>query len=112
MQNWETVNTEHAAGFEIRLSVTPELDAPDWDFQSVDEEKEVLRKIDNGTLVWFVARVEAIKNGIVLGTDYLGGCCYDSVQQFIDSNDYYADMVEAAVNEARNNLALLCGSTA
>jgi hypothetical protein len=57
--------------------------------------------------VYFVARVEARKEGITLGTTYLGGCCYDSVSQFVASSDYYGDMVEEAVEEARKTIAKL-----
>jgi hypothetical protein len=51
--------------------------------------------------------VEARKEGITLGTTYLGGCCYDSVSQFVASSDYYGDMVEEAVEEARKTIAKL-----
>jgi hypothetical protein len=103
---WETAHTETAAGFEIVLSVTPEDMPPDWD-ETEEELAETLRKIDNGTLAYFVARVEARKEGLTLGTTYLGGCCYDSVSQFVASSGYYGDMVEEAVEEARKTIAKL-----
>jgi hypothetical protein len=93
---WEESHRETAAGFDIVLSVTPEDMPPDWD---VTEEE--LRKIENGMLAYFIARVEARKEGITLGTAYLGGCCYDSVAQFVEASDYYGGMVEEAVQEAR-----------
>ena len=105
---YETIHQETAAGFDIVFSVAPEIDAPDWDFESEGDKQDVLRRIDNGDLSWFVARVQAFKNGIELGVDYLGGCCYDSPMQFVNASDYYGDMVEAAVNEARANIAKLC----
>jgi hypothetical protein len=103
---WETAHTETAAGFEIVLSVTPEDMPPDWD-ETEEEREETLRKINDGVWVYFVARVEARKEGITLGTTYLGGCCYDSVSQFVASSDYYGDMVEEAVEEARKTIAKL-----
>jgi len=72
-----------------------------------EEKAETLRKIDDGTWAYFVARVEARKEEITLGTAYLGGCCYDSVSQFVEYSDYYGDMVEEAVEEARTVIAKL-----
>ena len=98
---WETIQTEHLDGFEIVFSVTPEDMPPDWD--ETDEQKaETLRNIENGTWAYFVARVEAKKRGIVLGVDYLGGCCYDSPQKFVEAGDYYKSMVDTAIAEARD----------
>ena len=73
---------------------------PDWD-ETEEQRAETLRRIESGDLVYFIARVEACKEGIALGTAYLGGCCYDSVEQFVGASDYYGDMVEEAVEEAR-----------
>lgn len=102
MTYWQTIHTETAAGFEIVLSTMPEDMPPDWD---VTEDE--LRKIEDGTLAYFIARVEARKEGISLGTAYLGGCCYDSVEQFVNASDYYGGMVEEAVEEARTMIAKL-----
>ena len=108
MQYYETVHTETADGFDIVFSVTPECEEPDWEFETEQEKLETLHRIETGQLSWFVARVEAYKDGILLGTDYLGGCCYDSPLQFVDASDYYGDMVENAVAEAKNKIATLC----
>lgn len=103
---WEESHRETAAGFDIVLSVAPEDMPPDWD-ETDEERAETLRKIENGTLAYFIARVEARKEGITLGTAYLGGCCYDSVRQFVEGGDYYGDMVKEAVQEARTVIAKL-----
>lgn len=105
---YENIHTETAAGFDIVFSVAPEIDAPDWEFESPEDERETLERINRGDLAWFIAKVEAYKNGICLGTDYLGGCCYESPLQFVNASDYYGDMVENVVNQARKNIALLC----
>ena len=103
---WETAHSEARDGFDIVLSVTPEDMPPDWD-ETEEERAETLRKINDGTWAYFVARVEARKEGITLGTAYLGGCCYDSVRQFVEEGDYYGDMVDEAVDEARKVIAKL-----
>lgn len=107
--NYETIHTETAAGFDIVFSVAPETDAPDWDFETEQDRQETIDRINSGSLAWFVARVQAFKNGVLLGADYLGGCCYDSPMQFVEASDYYGDMVETAVSEARATIAKLSG---
>jgi hypothetical protein len=107
MIHFETMHEKEQDGFSIRLSITPDSHPIDWDFETEQDRLDLLEKIDNGTLVYFIARVEAIKCGIVLGTDYLGGCCYESVQAFVDDNDYYADMVNSAIQAANDNIEAL-----
>jgi hypothetical protein len=104
---YDKIHTSTAAGFDIVFSVTYEDSEPDWDFENEEDKQNTLRRIEQGDLVWFVARVQAFKNGIELGTDYLGGCCYDSYMQFVEENGYYADMVESAISEARETIAKL-----
>jgi hypothetical protein len=102
---WTEIHRETAAGFDIVFSVAPETDTPDDHF---DDDGETARAIADGRFDWFVARVEARRDGITLGTDYLGGCCYASVHDFYRApSDYYSDMVETAVAEARDTLAKL-----
>jgi hypothetical protein len=98
------------AGFHITLELLPEDSEPDWDFESEEERQELLRKIDQGVYLWFTAKVSAWKEGIELGTDYLGGCCYESVDDFIQPGDYYDDMVDVAIAEAKATIAKLCDS--
>jgi len=97
-------------GFHITLELLPEDSEPDWDFGSEEEKQELLRKIDQGVYLWFVAKVSAWKEGIELGTDYLGGCCYDSVEDFIKPGDYFDDMVNNAIASARLMIEVLCSS--
>jgi hypothetical protein len=104
---YDKIYTSTAAGFDIVFSVTHEDSELDWDFENEEDKQNTLRRINNGDLVWFVARVQAFKNGIELGTDYLGGCCYDSYMQFVEEGGYYADMVQNAVSEARETIAKL-----
>ena len=105
---YETIHSETVAGFDIVLSITAEDSPPDWHFNNEEDRQHTLDRIERGDLAYFIVKVEAFKNGILLGTDYLGGCCYDTPQQFIDHSDYYGDMVERAVDEARENIAKLC----
>lgn len=108
MRHYETIHTEDTQGFHIVVSVTDEDFHPRdcFDYEE-DEMQELCRKIDVGLYAWFAVRVEAYKGGILLGSDYLGGCLYDSPKQFIEMNDYYSDMVDNAIQEAKNALERL-----
>jgi hypothetical protein len=107
MRHYETIHTEDINGFHIMCSVTHEDIHPrDCFDDSIDDINEICRKIDNGTYVWFVARVEAFKGGILLGTSYVGGNLYENVKDFI-KDGMYEDMMHEAINEAKKNLEML-----
>jgi hypothetical protein len=101
---WQTINTETVDGFEIVLSVAPEDTDPRDHF---DDDGETAQAIADGTLEWFVARVEAVREGVVLGTDTLGACCYANAREFLNETDYYGDMRAQAIAEARATIAKL-----
>lgn len=106
MKHQELVYTETQEGFEINLYLLPEEETPDWDFESAEEKEELLHKIENGQLLWFVAKVTASKAGVELGVDYLGGCCNKNMKEFI-ADGYYADMKAEAIYEAHLKLKAL-----
>ncbi len=109
--HYETLGTEELDGFEVVLSVAPEdLHPADCFDTSTDPETgkpywdadEICRKIDSGSLCWFVARVQAFKAGILLGEDYLGGNLYEDPAEFLtESGGYYQDMRDAVLTQAR-----------
>ncbi len=108
MSHYELAHTELYDGFTINTYTTWEDMQPDWDFESEEDKQEILEKIDNGSLLWFVAKVTASKNGVELAQDYLGGCCYEYVSDFIEeSNGYYADMRSRVIEEAKQTIAKL-----
>lgn len=94
----DLVHEEEYKGLVIKLFLLPEYDDPDWDITE-DELQELNEKIRNGDLLWFCAKVEASIDGHILGTDYLGGCCYESVEDFIDGGNYI-DMREYVFEES------------
>lgn len=105
--SFEIVHETIKDGFNITLSILPEETPLDWDFESEEERQEFMNKINNGYLLYFVAKVEASKLGIALGIDYLGGCVYRDIQEFLEDG-YFADMVDNAILEAKTNLINLC----
>ena len=52
---------------------------------------------------WFVAKVTAWKDGIEFAAEYLGGCCYETVEEFYTKykDDALADMVREVIVEAK-----------
>lgn len=118
----EPVWSKETANFKVILDVTDE------DFPvDVGDDGETAAAVDSGELCHFVARVRVIhkRTGTELGTDYLGGCIYDSPEAFVDHREaarstrelrakeserniccgsYFGDMVREAIREARTKL--------
>jgi len=62
------------------------------------DHSDTIRKIERGTLQWFVAKVTAFEpDGTELGEDYLGGCIYKDLDDFIENSMYFKDMVAEAI---------------
>lgn len=104
MSYYELVHEETTGPFLIELHTAPEDSAPDWDFENEDDRAEAQRRIDDGSLLWFIARVRASVHGVTLGESFLGGCCYDSIADFIKGG-YYEDMKEEVIETANNKVA-------
>lgn len=67
-------------------------------------EDEILRRLDQGDVwAWASVRVTARWNGYT-GHDHLGACCYRDEKDFVESNDYYADMKQAALADLNATL--------
>lgn len=89
-------------GFDIKTYFEDEFISPE---DVGIEDKEDLQAIYDGELSWLILIVKAYKNGIELGSDSLGGCCYKDLNDLLD--DYYKDLINNAVKEAKNNLKSL-----
>jgi hypothetical protein len=104
---WETIHETTNEGFDIALSVAPETENPrdHFAYENEEDNDRAVQDIESGALAWFMVRVQAFKKGVLLGEDYLGGCCYQSVRDFITpGEDYYQDMVNNATDEAKRTL--------
>ena len=105
MSHWELINTETRNGFTIHAYAAPEDTDPNDHF---DDNGESAEAINNGVFEWFMVKVTASKAGVKLAEDYLGGCCYANVADFISEPDsYYADMVIGVTDEAKDKIAEL-----
>lgn len=111
MRHYDTIYTEDTRGFYVIFSVTPDDRHPRDCFDYTEEElADLCDKIDRGVYAWFDARVEVYQQGILLGSDFLGGCLYDSPMQFVRESEYYEDMVNNAISDAKNSLEKLFAS--
>ena len=95
-------HTVKVDGFDILFTAWTQDDPTKEDFPEGDMLKEIIRKMDNFELRWFQVTVTASKCGIELASDHLGGCCYNTYEEFYTTeNGYWDDMVASAVNGAR-----------
>lgn len=91
---------------------------------SFDDTGEVRKQLERGDLICFTARATVYYLGTELATDYLGGCIYESLADFMDHKEcgaqtrklraegsnavcgsYFADMVKSVCEEARTEIA-------
>lgn len=104
----ELAHEEVREGFTIRLYLCEEDMSPSDSFDYEEEDMaDLLEKIDRGVYLWFMAKVTASKAGVELGADYLGGCCYESAEDFMAEGGYWEDMVSEALEEARKKITEL-----
>lgn len=74
-----------------------------------DCEAEILRRLDQGDVwAWGLVRITAHWNGFK-GTACLGACSYESEKEFIEANDYYADLKDEALAELNTSIRTLVG---
>lgn len=91
--------------FEIVLKFEEEdIPLEDTFDDSIYDIKELYRKIDNGTYVYFCAHMEAWYNDIHLSDDNLCGCLYKSFDEFINEEGYFQDMVNTVLEEGYKKL--------
>jgi hypothetical protein len=123
--HWETEWNFKLGRFEVLGQVAPEEMNPADDFDNPAD----VEAIQSGEIDWFQVRVVVTKDGHEIGSDYLGGCAYKSVQDFFKEHrdrdpmnrncsimrkargdnvvicHYFPDMVHQAIQDARKTLA-------
>jgi len=97
------IHSEEREGFEINFYAGEE-DCHPRDLFMPEDVDQIVNDINEGNLVWFVAKVTASKKGIELANDYLGGCLYPSYMDFVEDNFYYADMIDTVIKDARQTI--------
>lgn len=101
------IDTRKAGTFTIKTYALPEYQSPRdcYDNSLIDE---VMAGIESGRLEWFAVKVSAEWEGLELASDYLGGCCYESFEQFANGQDYHADMIREVISQSYARLQALC----
>lgn len=90
---------------------------------SWDDDGSVRKGLESGELIAFQVSALVYYRGRSVGADYLGGCIYKSIEEFMDHKEcgkqnreyaakgetgrcgsYFSDMVHSAIAEARKEL--------
>ena len=90
----KAIHTRQIGRILIETFAYPE-DLDPHDCFDTDDTDEICRRIDAGTLKWFCAEVR-VSYGPYSASNYLGGCCYETIKDFITSGDYWSGMVREA----------------
>lgn len=101
-----TIRVFTTKNFRVIVDALPE-DSP----VDVDDDGETAAKVDAGEYIHFCARARVIhrKTGAELASNYLGGCIYESLEDFEDHRQgdtarcgsYFASMVSEVIKAAR-----------
>jgi len=90
---------------EVRISIDTEYEHSTPDFEQEDGSADteligqVLKNLESGNKwAWCVVRV-TMSWGEWKGVAYLGGCSYDSLDDFVECGDYYQDLKKDALSE-------------
>lgn len=97
----QLIYTEQSQGFEIRFYACEEHINIEDMFSEPEDIQETYEKLNSGEWVLFCAKVTASKNGIELADEYLGGCIYSDEMDFVTQNDYYEDMKNTVIENAK-----------
>lgn len=100
------IHTEDRNGFKIDFYAVEDFQDVRGQFED-DDAAEIIAQLEAGDLVQFTAKVTASKNGIELASDYLGGCFYKDEKDFVNNEDYYGDMVQTVIAEAKQAIIAL-----
>jgi hypothetical protein len=115
-----TIREFETRNFKVIVDAVEDIDTD----LSFDKDGEVCKGLESGKYVAFCARVRVLLHGKEVGTDYLGGCIYESLDAFQDHRavgyenelrrqdgetgrcgSYFHDMIRAAIAEARKSVA-------
>ncbi len=120
--HYETIRAFRMKDFAVVVDACPDYDAE----LSFDEDGSVREALESGRLMSFQVRARALYKGNELAADYLGGCIYKSLQEFMDHKEcgrynkeleakgetgrcgsYFSDMIKTVCQEARKELLSL-----
>ena len=89
---------------EVEVIRHDEDSEPKDSFDFPEDIEHVRESLANGNeWAWCMVEVRVTFHGITK-SDYLGACSYGSKKDFIDSSDYYSDMVNTCLGEIIDEL--------
>ena len=102
--NYHVTETRSADQFTVEIAFAPDDTQLDLLFDTdADYYPELIENLESGFWQHMICRVQAKYDGKVMGEDYLGSCvAEDGATWSAQSADQLNDMVDAAVDEARN----------
>ena len=119
MHTLGTIREFHTSNFTVRVTAEEDYDLD----LSFDDDGSVREGLESGEFIAFCAKAAVYYKGTELATDYLGGCIYRSLAEFMDHKEcgkqnkeyaakgergrcgsYFADMVHTVCEEARKEL--------
>ena len=97
----ELVRFEDREGFEIIVDKTWEdIALRDCFDDTCYDIADMERKVNDGSLDWFMLRVRALVDGHELAAEYLGGCLYEDARECL-TDGTAEDLIETAVINAK-----------
>jgi uncharacterized Fe-S cluster-containing radical SAM superfamily protein len=88
-------------GFIICFEALPEhISMRDYFVRECGWTEKEYRSLTRTNPEWFCAKISAWKDMKELGTAYLGCCCYDTYEDFIQNSGYLDQMIDEAIEEA------------
>ena len=102
MRHYDTLAEYEREGYTIIVDKSWE-DLNPRDCFDYDEDEELFRKIEDGTLDWFMLRVRVMVEGLELGSHYLGGCLYKDAREVL-TDGTAEDCIGEALHEAKSQV--------
>ena len=103
--NYQVEETREVAQFTVEIAFAPDDTQLDLLFDTdADYYPELIENLESGFWQHMICRVQAKYDGKVMGESYLGSVVSESPAVWLknDGEDQIDDMVDAAVDEARN----------
>lgn len=96
----ELIREFHTPHFTVRIDALPDDDLD----LSWDDDGSVREGLESGRYIAFMARARVFLDGAEIACDYLGGCIYESLQDFCQPRGYFIDMVRNVCHQARESV--------
>ena len=107
MNTWTEVKRFDVRGFTVIVDIADELLHPSELYDPAEYDVHLMAKaVASGELLWFMLRARVEVEGIELGSDSLGGLCYEQVDEVFEDG-VADDVIYGALKAARIQAGLL-----